>query len=107
MSMNLNFEKIIKISENEILSELCQDFACYGPEVRDKFIMKLLKFACVDHFGKPLFNTTVDVVQAESLLQELVWQLLKSWSSDKEMRKRFAKIYDMIENIHEDNFWEI
>lgn len=105
--MKLNFEKIIQINENEILSELCQDFECYEPEVRNKFIMKILKYAYVDHFGKASFNTTVDVDRAESLLQELVWQLLKSWSSDKEMRKRFAKIYDMVENIHEDNFWEI
>lgn len=104
MGINLQLEKNINISENEILSELCEELAYHDCDVRNKFIMKLLKFAYIDHLGKPKFDKYVDVDLAESLLQELVYQLMKSWSSDKEMKKRFNKLYDLVLNIREENF---
>lgn len=104
--MNILFEKTIKLTEQDILSKLCEEFSYYDHEIRNKFIAKMLKFAYLNSQDKPVFNTTVDVDMAESLLQELVFQLMKSWSNDREMRKRYAKIYDMVNNINEDNFWK-
>ena len=103
--MNILFEKTIKLTEADILGKLCEDFGHYDHEIRNKFIAKMLKFAYLDLQDKPVFNTTVDVDMAESLLQELVFQLMKSWSNDREMRKRYAKLYDMVNNIKED-IWQ-
>ena len=99
--MNLQFDKTIKISEKELLSNLCEELSYHDHMIQINFIMKLLKFSYIDSYNNPVFDKYVDVDRAESLLQELIYQLMKAWSSDKEKKNYYAKLYDIVCNIED------